>query len=81
MSNPNDEENIPSSSRRSRRSLASNSKQGRQNVLDQLKQARSKGKSYRARVDDLVEDVYMEVDDEEYQAKKQYNREFVEDDG
>nr|CAD2204020.1 unnamed protein product [Meloidogyne enterolobii] len=38
------------------------------------------GKAFRARVDDLIQDVYVEVDDEEYQAKKQFYREFVEDD-
>jgi hypothetical protein len=68
-------------SRRSKRSLATSSKTGRQNVLEQLKNARSKGKTFRARVDNLVEDVYMEVGEEEYQANKQDYREFVEDDG
>uniref|UniRef100_A0A183CEG6 DNA polymerase n=1 Tax=Globodera pallida TaxID=36090 RepID=A0A183CEG6_GLOPA len=37
--------------------------------------------AYRKRVDDLVDDLYMEVDDAEYEAKKREHRSFVENDG
>uniref|UniRef100_A0A1I8B2I3 DNA polymerase n=1 Tax=Meloidogyne hapla TaxID=6305 RepID=A0A1I8B2I3_MELHA len=72
-------EDSPKGSRRLRRSTASVTN-SRQNTLERLKQARMTGKVFRARVDDLIQDVYVEVDDEEYQAKKQFYREFVEDD-
>ncbi|KAL3104154.1 hypothetical protein niasHS_002181 [Heterodera schachtii] len=65
--------------RRSRRSNVSKKRQ--QNVLEELKQARATGKAYRKRVDDLVEDLYMEVDEAEYEAKKREHRSFVENDG
>ncbi|CAK5056119.1 unnamed protein product [Meloidogyne enterolobii] len=72
-------EDSPKGSRRLRRSTASEAN-SRQSTLERLKQARMTGKAFRARVDDLIQDVYVEVDDEEYQAKKQFYREFVEDD-
>uniref|UniRef100_A0A914Z5A4 DNA polymerase alpha catalytic subunit N-terminal domain-containing protein n=1 Tax=Panagrolaimus superbus TaxID=310955 RepID=A0A914Z5A4_9BILA len=65
--------------RRSSRSRAKQSKNA--DVFEQIKQIRREGKVHRQNVDELVEDLYEEIDEDEYAEKYRADEFVVDDDG
>uniref|UniRef100_A0AC34FIP2 DNA polymerase alpha catalytic subunit N-terminal domain-containing protein n=1 Tax=Panagrolaimus sp. ES5 TaxID=591445 RepID=A0AC34FIP2_9BILA len=72
-------DNEDQGTRRSSRSRAKKSKNA--DVFEQIKQIRREGKVHRQNVDELVEDLYEEIDEEEYAEKYGADEFVVDDDG
>uniref|UniRef100_A0A1I7XR46 DNA_pol_alpha_N domain-containing protein n=1 Tax=Heterorhabditis bacteriophora TaxID=37862 RepID=A0A1I7XR46_HETBA len=69
--------------RRSSRKRESNKGQSRKSALEAMREARRSGKMHRVNVDDLIKDVYDEVDEDEYNeiVRRRQTEDFVVDDG